>query len=73
MASIAYDAAMIAARSLGRGAGPVGTGEVVGGADGPLRLLPDGTALRGLALFRVEESGEATAIEAAPTPGAAGS
>ncbi len=73
VASIAYDAAMIAARSLGRGAGPVGAGEVVGGADGPLRLLPDGTALRGLALFRVEASGEATAIEAAPIPGAAGS
>lgn len=73
VASIAYDAAVIAARSLGRGAAPVGAGEVVGGADGPLRLLPDGTALRGLALFRVEESGEATAIEAATIPGAAGS
>ncbi|MDB5316397.1 MAG: hypothetical protein JWO24_2241 [Rhodospirillales bacterium] len=73
VASVAYDAASIAARAVGRGGSPIGAGDVFGGADGPLRLLPDGTALRGLALYRVEESGEATAIEAAPRPGAAGS
>lgn len=73
IASVAYDAARIAAQSVARGAAPIGAGDVILGADGPLRLLPDGTALRGLALYRVEESGEATAIEAAPRPGAAGS
>jgi len=73
VASVAYDAATIAAQGMARGAAPIGAGDVVAGADGPLRLLPDGTTLRGLALFRVEETGEATAIEAAPRPGAAGS
>ncbi|MES2712652.1 MAG: penicillin-binding protein activator [Pseudomonadota bacterium] len=73
VASVAYDAARIAAQSLARGGSPVGAGDIVNGADGPLRLLPDGTALRGLALYRVEGSGEATAIEAARLPGSAGS
>ncbi len=69
LAGVAYDAAGIAARAVVSGR-EVGSGDVFGGADGPVRLMPGGSALRGLALFRIEPSGEATVIDPAPLPGA---
>lgn len=71
LAGVAYDAAGIAARAVTSGA-EIGGGDVFVGADGPIRLMQDGTALRGLALFRIEPSGDATVIDPAPLPGAAG-
>jgi ABC-type branched-subunit amino acid transport system substrate-binding protein len=74
VAATAYDAAAIATRSLRSGALP---GQVAGdgfsGADGPLRLLPDGQTLRGLAVYAVSPGGEPQVVERAPTPGAPGS
>jgi len=70
IAAVAYDAAMIAARAAARGA-PINGGETSQGVDGPLRLLPDGRVLRGLALYSLEAGGEPRRIEpaAAPVPG----
>ncbi|WP_367615937.1 penicillin-binding protein activator [Plastoroseomonas hellenica] len=72
LAGVAYDAAGIAARAVVSNNGDVAGGDVFAGADGPIRLMQDGTALRGLALFRMEPSGDATVIDPAPMPGAAG-
>jgi branched-chain amino acid transport system substrate-binding protein len=55
-------------RSAGQ---PVATLTIVrsfAGADGPLRLVAEGQALRGLALYAVEPVGEPTLIEAATDP-----
>lgn len=75
VAASAYDAAALAARSL-RGGAPPGSVTAVGsfpGADGPVRLLPDGRTLRGLAIYAITPGGEAVAVEPAPDPGLAGS
>lgn len=70
IASVAYDAARLAARVAAQ-RGQIGAGEAVQGVDGPLRLLPDGRVLRGLALYAIEASGEPRRIEGAtiPAPG----
>ncbi|MGK7866958.1 penicillin-binding protein activator [Falsiroseomonas sp. E2-1-a20] len=75
VAATAYDAAAIATRSLRSGAlpGQVPGGEDFAGADGPLRLLPDGQTLRGLAVYAVSPGSEPQVIEQAPAPGAPGS
>lgn len=71
IASVAYDAALIAARAAGRGS-DLTAGEAVQGADGPVRLLPDGRVLRGLAIYAIEPAGDPRRLEPAATliPGA---
>jgi len=71
IAAVAYDAALIAARAAARGA-PLGGGETHLGVDGPVRLLPDGRVLRGLALYAIESAGEPRQVEpgSSPVPGA---
>ncbi|MDI3309478.1 MAG: penicillin-binding protein activator [Acetobacteraceae bacterium] len=68
LAGIAYDAAALASRTVRSGGVPVG--EALMGADGPIRLLPDGQAQRGLAIFALDPSGEPRLIQPAPVPGA---
>ena len=75
VAAVAYDAAGIAARVAGggRGATPqLGGGELFLGADGPIRLLPNGQVARGLAVFTFDGSGEPRLVESAAPPGPAG-
>jgi ABC-type branched-subunit amino acid transport system substrate-binding protein len=74
LAGVAYDAAALAARTVrdGGGAAPP-VGEALMGADGPIRLLADGQARRGLALLALDPSGEPALVEPAPLPAAAGS
>ena len=67
IASVAYDAARIASRSAARRQ-TVGAGESHAGVDGPLRLLPDGRVLRGLAIYAVEPSGDPRRVEPATSP-----
>lgn len=70
LAGLAYDAAALAVRTLRDGAGvPVGIALL--GADGPIRLLGDGQARRGLAILAVDASGEALLVEPAPLPAGA--
>ncbi|NKC33901.1 penicillin-binding protein activator [Falsiroseomonas selenitidurans] len=75
VAATAYDAAAIATRALRSGAAP---GQVLGaegfaGADGPVRLLPDGQTLRGLAIYAISPNGDPVVVQQAPAPGAPGS
>jgi ABC-type branched-subunit amino acid transport system substrate-binding protein len=74
LAGVAYDAAGLAARAVGRGRAlpQIGGGELFLGADGPVRLLPDGRVLRGLAVFTFDGSGEPRLIEPAAVPSGAG-
>ncbi|MBW8269377.1 penicillin-binding protein activator [Caldovatus aquaticus] len=76
LASVAYDAAGIAARAVagGRGGGApmLGSGELFLGADGPIRLLPGGQTARGLAVFTFDGSGAPRLVEPAAPPGPAG-
>jgi len=70
IAATAYDAASLAVRGL-RSNQPVATLTIArpfAGADGPLRLLPEGQVLRGLALFAMEPVGEPTLVEPAADP-----
>jgi ABC-type branched-subunit amino acid transport system substrate-binding protein len=67
IAAVAYDAAMIAARAAASGS-PLGGGSLHQGVDGPVRLLPDGQVLRGLALYVLGDAGEPRQIESAPSP-----
>lgn len=71
----AYDAAAIATRALRTGATPAQVTAVDGfaGADGPLRLLPDGQTQRGLALYAVTPGADPVQVEPAPLPGSPGS
>jgi len=73
LAGVAYDAAALAARIARDPARLPPLGEAFLGADGPLRLLPDGGVRRGLALFAVDPSGTPQNLEPAPMPGLAGS
>lgn len=76
VAGVAYDAARAAIGAMrgGPAASPqLGTGEVVDGADGALRLMPDGRTLRGLAVFAVNPVGEPTLVESATVPVGQGS
>ena len=77
LAAVAYDAAALASRAARGGpdaplALPVG--EIVFGADGALRLLPDGQTQRALAIYGLEPgAAEPTQVQPASLPGAAGS
>jgi ABC-type branched-subunit amino acid transport system substrate-binding protein len=74
VAGVAYDGAALAARTVRDGAGTPPIGAALMGADGPIRLLADGVARRGLALLAVDASGEPAVVEPAPVPpGPAGS
>ena len=73
LAGLAYDAAGLAARAARDGSGVLPVGEAFLGADGPLRLLPDGQVARGLAVFALDPSGEPRLVQPATVPGAAGS
>jgi ABC-type branched-subunit amino acid transport system substrate-binding protein len=68
LAGVAYDAAALASRAARSGMAPVG--EAMLGADGPVRLGPDGIAQHGLAVFAVDPSGEPRLVQPAPIPGA---
>jgi ABC-type branched-subunit amino acid transport system substrate-binding protein len=71
LAGVAYDAAALAARAA-RGGGALPIGEAFMGADGPLRMLPDGQVARGLAVFELDGSGTPRLVQPAPVPGVAG-
>ncbi|MFT8244793.1 penicillin-binding protein activator [Roseomonas sp. BN140053] len=75
LAAVAYDAAAIAARATRGGPAAPATlpvGEIVLGADGALRLLPDGQTQRALAVYALEPGAEPRLIEAAALPGSVG-
>ena len=72
LAGVAYDAAALASRAAREGQdAPVG--QPMLGADGPIRLAPEGLAQHGLALFAVDPSGEPRLVQPAPIPGSPGS
>ena len=77
LAGVAYDAAALASRAARDGDGARRSAATVGqamlGADGPIRLAPEGLAQHGLALFALDPSGEPRLVQPAPIPGAAGS
>lgn len=75
VAAIAYDATSIALQSV-RGTDPRGgppaevpVGTVIQGAEGALRLLPDGTVQRALAVYAVTPGGPTRMVEPAALPG----
>ncbi|WP_431282936.1 penicillin-binding protein activator [Humitalea sp. 24SJ18S-53] len=73
VAAIAYDAAALGAVAVrGGAAAQVPVGQVFQGADGALRLMPDGTVLRALAVYAVSPGGSPRVVEAATLPGQAG-
>lgn len=75
VAAAAYDAAALAAAALRSGT-PLGALTSVTsfpGADGPVRLLPDGQTLRGLAIYAISPSGEPQQVEPARDPAGPGS
>ncbi len=73
VAAIAYDAAGLGALAVrGRGFAEVPVGQPFAGADGALRLQPDGTVLRALSVYAVAPGGPPRVIEAASLPGQAG-
>ncbi len=74
IAASAYDAAALAARAL-RDNLPLETvtaERAFAGADGPVRLLPGGQTLRGLAIYAISGQGEPVQVEPATDPGATG-
>lgn len=71
LAGVAYDAAALAARTVRNGQPPVG--EAFMGADGPIRMNPDGRLQRGLAVFEIRPGREPVLVQPAPVPGTAGS
>jgi ABC-type branched-subunit amino acid transport system substrate-binding protein len=75
IAAAAYDAAALGARALRDGA-PIGSLTAAGsfaGADGPVRLLPNGQTQRGLAIYAVSQGAEPALVDPAPEPGGPGS
>jgi ABC-type branched-subunit amino acid transport system substrate-binding protein len=68
LAGLAYDAAALSVRTLRDGGGVPPVGTALLGADGPIRLLPDGQARRGLAILALDPSGEPVLVEPAPLP-----
>jgi ABC-type branched-subunit amino acid transport system substrate-binding protein len=68
LAGLAYDAAALSLRTLRDGAGVPPIGAAMLGADGPIRLLSDGQARRGLAILALDPSGEPLLVEPAPIP-----
>ena len=74
IAAAAYDSGALAARAL-RSRAPLQTltsSSVFPGADGPVRLLPNGQTLRGLAVYSLLASGEAVPVEPATEPAGTG-
>lgn len=74
VAAAAYDASALAARAL-RSRAPLEALTARGsfaGADGPVRLLPNGQTARGLAIYSLTPGGEAIPIEGAPEPAGVG-
>jgi ABC-type branched-subunit amino acid transport system substrate-binding protein len=74
IAASAYDAAALTARALRVGT-PVATitaQQSFAGADGPVRLLPGGQTLRGLAIYALAPGGEAVVVDPAAEPAGAG-
>ena len=71
LSGTAYDAAALAARAARDGGRSLPVGEAFQGADGPIRLMPDGTLARGMAILEIRR-GEIVVREPAPIPGAAG-
>ncbi len=71
LAGAAYDAAALAARAARDGGRALPVGEAFQGADGPIRLMPDGTLARGMAIREIRR-GETVVREPAPIPSAAG-
>lgn len=72
LAGVAYDAAGLAARAAREG-GALPLGEAFMGADGPIRLQPDGQLARGLAVFQLRPGAEPRLVQPAPVPGTSGS
>ncbi|MDT8331721.1 penicillin-binding protein activator [Roseomonas gilardii] len=71
LAAVAYDAATVAARATQGGPNAPATlpiGEIVLGADGGLRLSPDGQTQRALALYALQPGGEPRVVEPATLP-----
>jgi branched-chain amino acid transport system substrate-binding protein len=73
LAGTAYDGAALASRAAREGTRELPVGEAFQGADGPIRLLPNGELARGLAILEVRPNAEPSLREPAPVPGAAGS
>jgi len=70
IAAAAYDAAALAARALRSGT-PIDVltaQQSFYGADGPVRLLPNGQTLRGLAIYALSPTGDALPVEPASDP-----
>ncbi|WP_205083122.1 penicillin-binding protein activator [Paracraurococcus ruber] len=72
LAGVAYDAAALAARAVREPGGNPPLGQPMLGADGPIRLEPNGLAQRGLAIFALTPAGEPRLVEPAPVPGSPG-
>lgn len=68
LAGLAYDAAALSLRAVRDGGGTPPVGQALLGADGPIRLMADGQARRGLAILAVDPSGEPAVVEPAPLP-----
>ncbi|MCS6930673.1 MAG: penicillin-binding protein activator [Acetobacteraceae bacterium] len=66
IAATAYDATAIGIAALRARPAEAPVGEELAGADGPLRLGPNGQVLRGLALFAIEPGLEPRLVEPAP-------
>ncbi|WP_160122523.1 penicillin-binding protein activator [Rhodovarius lipocyclicus] len=73
LAGTAYDGAALASRAAREGGRELPVGEAFQGADGPIRLLPNGELARGLAILEVRRNAEPALREPAPVPAAAGS
>jgi ABC-type branched-subunit amino acid transport system substrate-binding protein len=76
LAATAYDAAAVALRAA-QGSAPgiplrLPLGEPIQGADGALRVLPDGQVQRALAVYALEPGFEPRVVEPAQLPGAVG-
>ncbi len=72
LAGTAYDAAALAARAAREGGRALPIGAAFQGADGPIRLMAEGSLARGMAILEFQ-GGQAMLHEAAPIPGGPGS
>ena len=63
-------AAALSLRAVRDGGGSPPLGAPMMGADGPIVLLPDGQARRGLAIMAVQAAGDPALVEGAQVPGA---
>ncbi|HEV7265520.1 MAG TPA: ABC transporter substrate-binding protein [Falsiroseomonas sp.] len=74
VAAAAYDAAALAARALRSGSSvdSLTASQSFSGAEGPVRLLPGGQTLRGLAIYALSPSGDPLLLEPAADPAGPG-